>query len=210
MSKREDLLELRKKGKLMYGQVPLLEIDGGKHCLVQSGAILRYVAESSDLVPKNALERYYAQAIVDGVNDMRGCVISYPFHLDMERAKKEILSKVDRYFQTWESMLAEKEKKPDTAASSSKSAEDVSPFFFERCSVADAVRTCVSLGVIRRDPLVRVVCLFFSFLRLSSSARRSDGSIIVRIRVSDSPRRRLTFRSFSLALRHHAGCLRGP
>ena len=159
----------------MYGQVPLLEMGGAN--LVQSGAILRYVADSQDLMPKDLLERYYAQAIVDGVNDMRGCVLSYPFHLDIERAKAEILSKFDRYFGTWESMLEDKAKRK--AASSDEKEAVVSPFFFDRCSVADAVRASLRLDF--------VGCVWGgSYVSVASVSTRVSRSFVRRLLLLES------------------------
>ena len=44
------------EGKLLFNQLPLLEIDGLN--LTQSTAIVRYVAEKGDLVPKDPKEKY--------------------------------------------------------------------------------------------------------------------------------------------------------
>ncbi len=42
--------DLRSTGKLEFGQVPLLEIDGIN--LVQSWSIVRYLAQRSNLIPR--------------------------------------------------------------------------------------------------------------------------------------------------------------
>ena len=42
---RDEFAQLKENGKLAFGQVPLLEIDDGKHQLVQTNSILRYLAK---------------------------------------------------------------------------------------------------------------------------------------------------------------------
>ena len=42
-------------GKLLFGQVPLLEIDGLR--IVQSYAIVRYVAEKAGFIPQDIKDR---------------------------------------------------------------------------------------------------------------------------------------------------------
>lgn len=88
---------------LDYGQVPLLEIDGLR--LVQSNSILRYVARRTGRYPKDPREAYVVDSVCDSVNDARGPLLSYPFHLDVERTKTEMESKVERYFLRWECLL---------------------------------------------------------------------------------------------------------
>nr|KAF6506130.1 hypothetical protein HJG63_007955 [Rousettus aegyptiacus] len=51
----DDLEDLRKDGSLMFQQVPMVEIDGMK--LVQSRAILNYIATKYNLYGKDIKER---------------------------------------------------------------------------------------------------------------------------------------------------------
>ncbi|XP_028717299.1 glutathione S-transferase A2-like [Peromyscus leucopus] len=63
----EDLEKLRKDGKLMFEQLPMVEIDG--MMLVQTRAILNYIATKYDLYGKDMKERalidMYSEGIVD-------------------------------------------------------------------------------------------------------------------------------------------------
>ncbi|XP_061478932.1 glutathione S-transferase-like isoform X2 [Rhineura floridana] len=52
---REDLEKLRNDGFLLFQQVPMVEIDGVK--MVQSRAILHYIAEKHNLYGKDLKER---------------------------------------------------------------------------------------------------------------------------------------------------------
>lgn len=53
-SSRDEFFALKENGTLAFGQVPLLEVDG-KHQLVQTGAILRYLAQIAGLWPSDPL-----------------------------------------------------------------------------------------------------------------------------------------------------------
>ncbi|KAM4816656.1 glutathione S-transferase alpha-3-like isoform X2 [Urocitellus parryii] len=55
MKTRDDLEKLRKDGSLMFQQVPMVEIDGMK--LVQTRAILNYIAAKHNLYGKDIKER---------------------------------------------------------------------------------------------------------------------------------------------------------
>jgi len=51
---RQEFVDLKESGKIIFGQVPLLEVDG-KHQLVQTAAILRYLSKLAKLYPENDL-----------------------------------------------------------------------------------------------------------------------------------------------------------
>ena len=46
---RDEFTALKESGKIAFGQVPMLEIDDGKHQLVQTASILRYLAKISNV-----------------------------------------------------------------------------------------------------------------------------------------------------------------
>ncbi|XP_035317080.1 glutathione S-transferase A1-like isoform X1 [Cricetulus griseus] len=75
----EDLEKLRKDGKLMFEQVPMVEIDG--MTLVQTRAILNYIATKYDLDGKDVKERalidMYAEGIAD-LSEMMGQLVVTP------------------------------------------------------------------------------------------------------------------------------------
>merc|ERR1711957_845874 len=64
-SSRQEFAEMKESGKLAFGQVPLLEVDGGTHMLVQSGAILRYLAKLSGLYPDDPIVAAKIDAALD-------------------------------------------------------------------------------------------------------------------------------------------------
>ncbi|XP_063089179.1 glutathione S-transferase A isoform X2 [Cavia porcellus] len=64
----EDLEKLRKDGVLMFQQVPMVEMDGMK--LVQSRAILNYIATKYNLYGKDTKERLLIDMYTEGVADL--------------------------------------------------------------------------------------------------------------------------------------------
>ncbi|XP_012945278.1 glutathione S-transferase alpha-5 [Aplysia californica] len=69
LTTRSDLLKLLEEGKLLFGQIPLLEIDG--HQIVQTRAIVRYVAKkaSGSLLGKNDAEEIRVDMIFEAGRD---------------------------------------------------------------------------------------------------------------------------------------------
>jgi hypothetical protein len=65
----DDLGNLKKEGKLVFGQVPALEVDG-KNVLVQSAAIMRYLGKLTGLYPSCPLQAAKVDAIIDQENDL--------------------------------------------------------------------------------------------------------------------------------------------
>ncbi|CAJ1942768.1 unnamed protein product [Cylindrotheca closterium] len=88
----QEFVDLKENGKLAFGQVPMLEVDG-KHQLIQSGAIMRYLAKLTKLCPEDPLEAAKVDAIFDQENDafMGATVASYTtrFGIEMDDATKQ-------------------------------------------------------------------------------------------------------------------------
>lgn len=59
---RADMASLRQTGKLLYGQVPMLEIDG--LCIVQCEAILHYLARKHDMMGQGLAESVICDQVV--------------------------------------------------------------------------------------------------------------------------------------------------
>ena len=77
LATHEEFVALRDSGELLFGQLPLLEIDGLK--LVQSQAICRHVAKISGMAGKNPGEEALADMVAEAVRDARGGVTGFPF-----------------------------------------------------------------------------------------------------------------------------------
>jgi len=64
-----DLTELKASGKLLFGQVPLLEMDGVS--IVQSHSIARYLARKHNLYGSSNEEAAKIDQVLDGFIDLR-------------------------------------------------------------------------------------------------------------------------------------------
>ena len=80
LSQHSQFTAMRDGGELLFGQLPLLEIDGLR--LVQSQAMVRYVARRGGLVGVNPAEEALIDMVAEAVRDSRGGVTGYPFSDD--------------------------------------------------------------------------------------------------------------------------------
>ncbi|XP_028723898.1 glutathione S-transferase alpha-3 [Peromyscus leucopus] len=103
---RDDLARLRNDGSLMFQQVPMVEIDGMK--LVQTRAILNYIASKYNLYGKDMKERALIDMYTEGLMDLDEIVLHQPY---VPREEKEgNLAKIkdkarNRYFPAYEKVL---------------------------------------------------------------------------------------------------------
>lgn len=88
---RDEFISMREGGKLAFGQVPMLEVDG-KHELVQSSAILRYLSKIAGLYPEDPLVAARIDAALDQeIDAFTGTtVVSYTtrFGIDLDGSAK--------------------------------------------------------------------------------------------------------------------------
>uniref|UniRef100_A0A8C9QHP4 glutathione transferase n=1 Tax=Spermophilus dauricus TaxID=99837 RepID=A0A8C9QHP4_SPEDA len=68
---------LPQDGSLMFQQVPMVEIDGMK--LVQTRAILNYIAAKHNLYGKDIKERALIDMYSEGMTDLNEMVLLYPY-----------------------------------------------------------------------------------------------------------------------------------
>nr|3I69_A Chain A, Glutathione S-transferase A1 [Homo sapiens]3I69_B Chain B, Glutathione S-transferase A1 [Homo sapiens]3I69_C Chain C, Glutathione S-transferase A1 [Homo sapiens]3I69_D Chain D, Glutathione S-transferase A1 [Homo sapiens]3I69_E Chain E, Glutathione S-transferase A1 [Homo sapiens]3I69_F Chain F, Glutathione S-transferase A1 [Homo sapiens]3I69_G Chain G, Glutathione S-transferase A1 [Homo sapiens]3I69_H Chain H, Glutathione S-transferase A1 [Homo sapiens]3I6A_A Chain A, Glutathione len=102
----EDLDKLRNDGYLMFQQVPMVEIDGMK--LVQTRAILNYIASKYNLYGKDIKERALIDMYIEGIADLGEMIIMLPFCPPEEKDAKLALIKEkikNRYFPAFEKVL---------------------------------------------------------------------------------------------------------
>ncbi|KAL1771212.1 glutathione S-transferase alpha-3 [Sigmodon hispidus] len=103
---RDDLAKLRNDGSLMFQQVPMVEIDGMK--LVQTRAILNYIASKYNLYGKDMKERALIDMYTEGLMDLDEIVLHQPYVPQEE--KEANLAKIkdkarNRYFPAYEKVL---------------------------------------------------------------------------------------------------------
>ncbi|XP_028617177.1 glutathione S-transferase A2-like [Grammomys surdaster] len=102
----EDLEKLKKDGNLMFDQVPMVEIDGMK--LVQTRAILNYIATKYDLYGKDMKERtlidMYTEGIVDLTEMIMHLILTPPDQIEAKTSLAKDRTK-NRYLPAFEKVL---------------------------------------------------------------------------------------------------------
>nr|XP_044632929.1 glutathione S-transferase A1-like [Equus asinus] len=102
----EDFEKLKNDGSLMFQQVPMVEIDGMK--LVQSRAILNYIAAKHNLYGKDTKERALIDMYIEGVADLNEMILLLPVSPPAEKDAKITLIKdrtTNRYLPAFEKVL---------------------------------------------------------------------------------------------------------
>uniref|UniRef100_A0A2K5M0G6 Glutathione S-transferase n=1 Tax=Cercocebus atys TaxID=9531 RepID=A0A2K5M0G6_CERAT len=102
----EDLDKLRNDGSLMFQQVPMVEIDGMK--LVQTRAILNYIASKYNLYGKDIKERALIDMYTEGIADLGEMILLLPFCQPEDTDANTALIKEktkNRYFPAFEKVL---------------------------------------------------------------------------------------------------------
>ncbi|XP_019393066.1 PREDICTED: glutathione S-transferase A4-like [Crocodylus porosus] len=103
---REQYLKLIQDGDLLFDQVPLVDIDGMK--MVQTRAILSYIAGKHNLYGKDLKERAFIDTYVEGTMDLMQMILTLPFSLPEAKEKNLplIIEKAkNRYFPAYEKVL---------------------------------------------------------------------------------------------------------
>ncbi|CAD7677953.1 unnamed protein product [Nyctereutes procyonoides] len=102
----EDLDKLKNDGSLMFQQVPMVEIDGMK--LVQTRAILNYIATKYNLYGKDIKERALIDMYTEGMADLNEMIMVLPLcPPDQKDAKITLIRErtTDRYLPVFEKVL---------------------------------------------------------------------------------------------------------
>ncbi|XP_063775721.1 glutathione S-transferase 3-like [Pseudophryne corroboree] len=107
---REDYEKLLKAGDLMFQQIPMVEIDGMK--LVQTNAIMNYIAEKYNMHGKNLKEKVYIDMYVEGTTELLGLILSSFFLPEADQEKQKCLIKnraLNRYFPVYNKVLGKQD-----------------------------------------------------------------------------------------------------
>ncbi|XP_061478904.1 glutathione S-transferase 3-like [Rhineura floridana] len=103
---REQYEKLLQDGSLLFQQIPMVEIDGMK--MVQTRAILHYIAAKYNLYGKDLKERALIDMYVEGTTDLMTLILVYPFLTpeDKEKQLAGILERATkRYLPVYEKVL---------------------------------------------------------------------------------------------------------
>ncbi|XP_059215776.1 glutathione S-transferase, alpha tandem duplicate 1 [Centropristis striata] len=102
---REQYLKLISDGDLMFQQLPLVEIDGMK--LIQTKAILSYIADKYNLHGNNPKDRVMINMYSEGLMDLMELIMMLPFTADTKPKLEEIEKKaISRYLPVFEKVLS--------------------------------------------------------------------------------------------------------
>ncbi|XP_029376254.1 glutathione S-transferase A4-like [Echeneis naucrates] len=105
LSTNEEYKKLLGDGALMFQQVPMVEIDGMK--LVQTKAILNYIAEKYHLLGDNIVDRVKINMYAEGLMDLMEMIMILPFSKDVKPKLENIETKAkERYLPVFEKALA--------------------------------------------------------------------------------------------------------
>ena len=96
--------ELRAEGRLLFGQLPLLEIDGLQ--LTQSQAMVRYVAARGGISGATPAEVVLVDMVAEGARDARGIVVGTPFAPNRAEHLAKLPVHLDKYLPKFEAILA--------------------------------------------------------------------------------------------------------
>ncbi|KAM6082143.1 Glutathione S-transferase [Chlamydotis macqueenii] len=103
---KDDLKKLQKEGSLLFQQVPMVEIDGMK--MVQTRAIMNYIATKHNLYGKDLKERALIDMYVEGIIDLNELLMVYVFQ-PADKKEQHFANIVDkatnRYFPVYEKVL---------------------------------------------------------------------------------------------------------
>eukprot|EP00012_Vannella_robusta_P006505 CAMPEP_0206195582 /NCGR_PEP_ID=MMETSP0166-20121206/7931_1 /ASSEMBLY_ACC=CAM_ASM_000260 /TAXON_ID=95228 /ORGANISM="Vannella robusta, Strain DIVA3 518/3/11/1/6" /LENGTH=207 /DNA_ID=CAMNT_0053612879 /DNA_START=163 /DNA_END=783 /DNA_ORIENTATION=- len=110
LEKPEDIEALRATGKLIFRQVPLLEIDG--RAITQTEAMIRYIARNYGLYGSSEDEMIRCDMIYDGLKDAQvglcGVKMEFlPSDVEKEANKKQMKEKIAKYFPMLQGFLAD-------------------------------------------------------------------------------------------------------
>ncbi|XP_019726229.1 glutathione S-transferase A4-like [Hippocampus comes] len=104
LTTREQYVKLLNDGDLMFQQVPLVEIDGMK--LIQTKAILNYIAEKYNLHGKDIKDRVKINMYSEGLMDLMEMIMVLPFAQDPNSKLGNIETKAkERYLPVFEKQL---------------------------------------------------------------------------------------------------------
>ncbi|NXP46350.1 GSTA1 transferase, partial [Heliornis fulica] len=103
---KDDMIKLQKGGSLLFQQVPMVEMDGMK--MVQTRAILSYIAAKYNLYGKDLKERALIDMYVEALIDLNELLMAHALQ-PADKKEQHLATLVDkatnRYFPVYEKVL---------------------------------------------------------------------------------------------------------
>ena len=91
----EQFADLKASGKLLFNQLPLLEIDG--LCLTQSNAMIQYLARKYNLYGDSPQEAVKADMCSGCIRDLAGPAVGFAFNTDPADAMSKMQAALDKF-----------------------------------------------------------------------------------------------------------------
>ncbi|CAN0031296.1 glutathione S-transferase A4-like [Lampetra fluviatilis] len=105
---KDEYQKLLKDGVLLYEQLPMVEMDGMR--LVQTRAIINYVADKAGMQPRDARQRAHVDMYVEGMRDLGELMLPLAFLKpeEFEQRLKQVEDKASkRYLPVYEKVLGD-------------------------------------------------------------------------------------------------------
>jgi len=103
LTEAEQFEQLKRDGLLLYGQVPLVKWEG--KTMVQTGAIVRYIARKCGLYGKTEDDCYDVDKLTEGTRDCMSAFMTMGF-VSEEKFKEDTLKAKTRYLPIFEKILS--------------------------------------------------------------------------------------------------------
>lgn len=153
LDEHEECLELRRSGKLLFHQLPLLEIDGLQ--LTQSKSCVRYLAEKYSMVGRTPAEKVDADMLAEAVFDFVSVPTGAAFALSRGETEAELTTRaqasIDKYCPRFEEILA---RRAGGRAGAGPTAKDTPLTGYADVVLAEALTSFCDMGFsecIRRE-----------------------------------------------------------
>jgi len=96
---RTEFAKMKANGEFLFGQVPVLYIDGQQYC--QTNAILRYFGKLAGLYPEDPLQALKVDMLIDAGEDLSAKFL--PLYQETDEEKKTLMRQeiANGYMKTW-------------------------------------------------------------------------------------------------------------
>eukprot|EP00927_Polykrikos_kofoidii_P036093 TRINITY_DN3050_c0_g1_i1.p1 TRINITY_DN3050_c0_g1~~TRINITY_DN3050_c0_g1_i1.p1 ORF type:complete len:234 (+),score=33.98 TRINITY_DN3050_c0_g1_i1:63-764(+) len=143
LTTHEQFQQLKDDGMLLFGQLPLLEMNGLK--LTQSQSMARYVARVNGLVGKTPEEEVMVDMVCEALKDAKSPLVGLPFNPNKDEVKAALPSTLSKMCSRVEAILG-----------NNAGFESSPSLFASGVTVADVYIAELFQELIELDPLLTV------------------------------------------------------
>nr|QUF59391.1 glutathione S-transferase GSTA1/2 [Brachionus angularis] len=102
---KDQFVQLKTDGKLLFGQLPLVEFEG--NFMVQSGSTARFFARRANLLGQNEQDIFKIDVLFEGTRDFNSAFMSYGFQGFQQVLDKAKQTAMPRYLTIFNQVLKE-------------------------------------------------------------------------------------------------------